>query len=297
MTPVDGVDARRERPHFAGGQAILRDVERDIDADAAPYPVRLHRLDALRPVHDAGEVEQLVRIVRDLEEPLIHLAPDDDVARALALAVHDLLVCEHRLAGGAPVHRRGRPVGQPLLVHPQEEPLIPCVVLRLARNHLAAPVVHRAHRLQLPAHALDVVHRPARRMDAAIDRRILRGQAERIESHRMQHVVAAHAHEASVRVGWRHRIPVPDVQIARGIRVHRQRVPPGTRIVVAHLVQRIVGPPPLPLGIDLAGVISQRRHPLTSRHRLLRIRLGWNPSLTDAERPRRYREGFRSLLP
>ena len=247
-------------------EAVLRDVERDVDALAAAYPVGLHRLDAFGPVDDAGEVQQFVGVVGDAEEPLVHLAADDDVAGALALAVDDLLVGEHGLAGGAPVDGGRSAVGEALLVHLEEEPLVPGVVVRLAGDDLPVPVVDRAHRAELVAHAVDVPHRPDGRVDAAVDRGVLRRKTERVEPHGVEDVVAAHAHEAGVGVGWGHGVPVADVEVAGGVGVHGEGVPPGAGVVVVHLVEVVVGPPLLPLAVYLARVVAERGHALAGRH-------------------------------
>ena len=61
-------------------------------------------------------------------------------------------------------------------------------------------------------------------MHTIFDRRIFRGQTERIEAHWEQHVVAFHPHITRARIRRSHRIPVTDVQVTAGIRQHGQRV-------------------------------------------------------------------------
>ena len=116
---------------LAGGVA-QREV--DLGAFAAADPVRLHRLDALGPARQLVEVvEQLLRVVGDLEVPLLELALLDHALAAPAHAVaDDLLVGEHRRAARAPVHRRGLALDQAALPDLQEDPLAPAVVVDVA---------------------------------------------------------------------------------------------------------------------------------------------------------------------
>ena len=62
------------------------------------------------------------------------------------------------------------------------------------------------------------------RVDVALDGGVLGGQTEGIEAHREQDVVALHAHEAGAGVRRGHGVPVADVEVARGVGQHRQRV-------------------------------------------------------------------------
>ena len=175
------------------------------------------------------------------------------------LPVYDLLVGQHRVARGAPVGRRVVPVGQAGLVELQEQPLVPAVVLRRRRVDLPVPVVHRAQHPQLAAHVLDVAPRPYGGVHAVLDRRVLRRQPEGVEPHGVHHVVPAHPHVPRVGVRRRHRVPVPDVQVAGRVRVHGELVPLGARVVVVHPVDPAVRPPLLPLGLDVGGVVLQVR--------------------------------------
>ena len=185
-------------------------------------------------------------------------------------AVHHLLVGEHGLASGAPVDGSRGAVGEPLLVHLEEEPLVPGVVVRLAGDDLPAPVVDRAHGTQLVAHALDVPHRPDVGVDAPVDGGVLSRKAECVEPHGVEDVVAAHPHEARVGVGRGHGVPVADVEVTGGVGVHRERVPPWAWIVVVHLVEVVVGPPLLPLAVNRCRVVAEWGHTLAGGHASLR---------------------------
>ena len=116
----------------AGGRPRgVGDRHRELGAFGAADPVALHREHAVGPVERVEVVEQLLGVVGDPEEPLLEVAHLHEVARALAGAVgQDLLVGQHGLAAGAPVHRRGRAVGQARLEEAQEDPLGPADVGR-----------------------------------------------------------------------------------------------------------------------------------------------------------------------
>ena len=79
------------------------------EADQQPFraadPVLLHQPDLVRPAVERVErLEQLLRIVADLEHPLVEVALLDLGARAPAAAVDHLLVGEHGLVDRIPVH-------------------------------------------------------------------------------------------------------------------------------------------------------------------------------------------------
>src|SRR4029453_17567910 len=84
--------------------------------------------------------------------------------------INDLLVGEHGLIPRTPVHRRALAVGQIALEHPDEQPLVPLVVLGIARRELALPRVADTEPLELPFHVRDVGARRFLWMNAATDR-------------------------------------------------------------------------------------------------------------------------------
>ena len=96
------VGARREHGDALVGGLVGLVAERELDlgAFAAADPVGLHALDALGPAGQLVEiVEEPLRVVGDLEVPLLELALLDHALAAPALAVaDDLLVGEHRRA-------------------------------------------------------------------------------------------------------------------------------------------------------------------------------------------------------
>ena len=107
---------------------VVADVvrEREAHAVALADPVGLHQLHALGPAgHLVEAVEQLVGVVGDPQVVHRDLALFDRRAGAPAAAVDHLLVGEHRLVDRVPVDDAGLLVGDALLEHLQEQPLVP----------------------------------------------------------------------------------------------------------------------------------------------------------------------------
>ena len=114
----------------AAGQLLPRSAaEHDLGAFRATDPVGLLDPDRLRPI-DPAEVEQLVGVLGDAEEPLLQvpLLDERSAAPAAALDAHDLFARE-RAVVGAPVDGCLGPVGQARFEELQEDPLVPAVVL------------------------------------------------------------------------------------------------------------------------------------------------------------------------
>ena len=247
--PVDRVGSRGKDTDRLDPLRI--DRECDLGALRAADPVGLHQPDRLRPV-DAGEVEQLVGVPGDAEEPLLKVALDDrrSASPAAALRAQDLLARQDHLVLGAPVDGGHRPVRQPGLIELRKQPLRAAVVVWVAGDHLPGPVEHATRGPELRAHALDVLVRPGGGMYALVDRRVLGRQPEAVKPHWEHDVEALHAAHARHHVRPRHRVPVTDVQIARGIRVHRQQVVLGSLVLVAGQVQPVGFPALAPHGLE-----------------------------------------------
>lgn len=253
---VQRVRSGREDPDLL---VTALDLEVDVGADRPADPVALHLDDLLRP--EALEliqiVEQAVGVLGDLEVPLRELLLDHLGAAALAMPVDDLLVGEHRLVVRAPVDRTLLAVSQPLLVQLLEQPLVPGVVLGVARMEHAAPVERDAVLVQALLLLGDVVVRPCAGVGTALDGGVLSGQAEAVPADRVQHVVTAVPPEAGHDVGVEVVLGVPHVKVARGVREHREDVLAGTLVVIAAGPEGIgVCPGALPLRLHGVGVVS-----------------------------------------
>ena len=95
------------------GFAVPAIAKRTLRPFAAPDPVALQQLEALRPVEAVEFVDQALGIGGDAQHPLAHRARYDRKAADLALAVDDFFVGQHGAELGAPVHRRLSDVGEP----------------------------------------------------------------------------------------------------------------------------------------------------------------------------------------
>ena len=244
-----------------GGRDAVDVGQREVDLGAlgAADPVGLHRADALGPLalEELEVVEELLGVVGDLEVPLGERALLGDGAAAPALAVDDLLVGEDRLAARAPVHRRGVAVDQALLPHLEEDPLAPLVVLGVAGVEHAVVVIGEAHAAHGLGGLVDVLVRPDARLRVVLDGGVLRGQAEGVVAHGVQHVEAAHAGLAGHGVADGVVAGVAHVQVAGGVREHLEHVLLGLARVLFGLVELVGLPGRLPLGLDGLGVVGR----------------------------------------
>ena len=251
----------------AGLEVIGRAGEDDLGALGSADPVGLHRLDRLGP-DQTGEVEQLVGVLGGPQVPLLEFALLDPGAAAPAMAVRAFdLLAGQRAVVGAPVHGRLGAVGEAGFEEPQEDPLVPAVVLGLAGDDLGVPIPAGAHRAQLAAHPVYVLQSPLVRVDLVLDRGVLGRQAEGVEADRLEDVLAVHAVEAAQGVRRRLHVPVTDVQIPRRVVVHRQQVVLGPGIVgQVRVVEPKLRPAPLPSRLDGRWLVAVDAGALCCRH-------------------------------
>ena len=242
--------------------AELLAAERDLGTLRAPDPVALHPLDVLGPVDRVEVGDEAVRVVGDAEEPLLELTDLHERAGALAAPVDDLLVGQDGLLDRVPVDRGLLAVGEAVLEQLQEDPLRPAVVARLVRAELARPVDRDAPLAELPLEGGDRLLRRLARMLAGADRVVLRGQAERVVAHRVQHPAAGAPVEVRDGVADGVDLQVPDVRLAAGVRQHLEHVGLRPRVVgvVGDLPGVLVRPHLLPAGLDLGRVVAVVGH-------------------------------------
>ena len=249
----DRVDARRE-----DFDRIVRALDREAHARAfrSPDPVPLHRQDFFGPLRQPfGRLQQIVRVVGDLEEPLLEILLHHRRAAAPARAVDDLFVGEHGVVDRTPVHGRAPAIGQALLEHAREQPLVPVVVVRQAGRQLALPRVADPETLQLPLHVGDVAERGRFGVDAALDRGVLRGQAERVPPERVQDVETLQPLQPRDDVADDVVANVPDVRVPGGIREHFEAVELRLRRIFGDFKGAGLGPVRLPFPVQFLRVI------------------------------------------
>ena len=125
---------------------------------------------------------------------------------------------------GAPVDGRLLAVGQVALEELQEQPLRPAVVLGSCAETSRSQSIAQPSAAHLLPDPRDVALGDLARMAALLDRRVLGGQAERVEAHRPQDRVAVAAAEVRDDVPERVVQDVPHVQVAGGVRQHLEHV-------------------------------------------------------------------------
>ncbi len=198
---------------------------------------------------------------------------------ALAGPLDHLLVGQYGLARGAPVDRRFLLVGETLLVELKEEPLRPFVVVGPAGDHLPGPVDGHAQPPELPVDGGDGRFGEAARRLPGLDGHVLGVQTEGVVPHGMKHPLPLVAAEAGDDVAHGVVLDVPHVRAARRVGEHLEDVggvrplapgsrPPGPRPRRASVRDRVgddegllLFPDPLPLGLDLLGIVLARHAP------------------------------------
>ena len=128
-------------------------------------PVGLHQPDLLRPANKTSQrLEQVLRIVGDLEHPFRLLALLDHGAGAPTAPVDHLLVGEHRPVDRVPIDLVRLAVDQAGLAHGEKQPLLLVVIVEVASGEFTPPVESQADGFELAPHRVDVVVGPFRRM-------------------------------------------------------------------------------------------------------------------------------------
>ena len=202
-----------------------RDHQVELGPLGAADPVALHGLDPVGPLEVVEGVEQLVGVGGDAEEPLLEVALDHQVARALAGPVgQHLLVGQDRLAPRAPVDRGDGPVGQPGLQQLAEDDLVPADVLGIVAVDLAAPVVDGAQRDERLLQLGDAGVGEDPGVGPGPDGRVFGRQAEGVETDRREHGLAGHGLVPDHQVAEGVVADVALVGRARRVGVHAQRV-------------------------------------------------------------------------
>ena len=222
-----------------------------------PVPLRLLR--RRRPIERVEVVQQPLGVVRDAEEPLFEEALFNQRAAPFTAAIDHLLVREHGLVGRAPVHRAGLLVREAALEQLQEDPLRPLVVGRVGRVHRVRPVHHQSRAVELAPEVRDIARDQFRRMHADLQREVLRVDAERVISQRLEYTLPLQALEPRVDITSGEREEVPDVQPLGGrIREHHQRVVRLLRVREVGLMRAPLGPTLPPPCFDRRWVVAER---------------------------------------
>ena len=253
--------------HFDDVVAAGRFTSRQCEADQQPLraadPIRLHQPHLVRPaVERLKRIEQVFRIVGDLEHPFRLLALLDERARPPAASVDHLLVGEHGLVDRVPIHFPLLAVDEASLEQVEKQLLLLVVVVEVAGRELPAPVERQPHALELAAHGGDVVVGPFGGMDATLDRRVLRRQAERVPAHGVEHVVPAGAHIARNHVAHGVIADMAHMDAPGGVWEHFKNIVFGTRIILARVEQPTALPELLPAWLRFTRIVAIGGHDL-----------------------------------
>ena len=226
---VEGVRAGGEHRHRL---CPTLDRELHLGTSGAADPVALHAQDLVRPgaLKLRHVVQQPVGVVGDPQVPLGQLALGHQRVAAFAATVDHLLVGQDGLAVGAPVDVGRLAVGQAAVVHLQEEPLVPVVVLGVAGVEGAVPVEGAGITAHGGPLGGDVLVGPGGWVHPTLDRRVLGRQAEGVPADGVQHIESPLHPEAGQDVAERVRLGVTHVQVAGGVREHVEDVLGGARV-------------------------------------------------------------------
>ncbi len=231
--------------------------ERDLSAFGSADPIGLLLLDALGPTLKLIEVVQkFLCVIGDLEVPLRKIALLDLAVATPAAALGDLFVGKNSAAAGAPIHRRVAALDQTALPELLENPLAPAIILGIASNNGAVPVVREAHALEAGLLRLDIGVRPLCGMAVMFDSRVLGRKAERVPAHGMKHVETLHAAIARNDVADGVVADMTHVNVARRVREHLEDVLFRTVVALTHLVDARLFPRLLPTRLDLVRIVS-----------------------------------------
>ena len=253
-----GVGARGE---YCDGLAVVlafgrNQLEINFGTFGATDPVCLHLLNRFRPAFQLVKiVQQLLGIIGDFVVPLGKIALFNGTMAAPAFAFGYLLVCQNRFAVGAPVDRAIAALYQTALVHLQEDPLTPAIVLRVAGNNGAIPVIGKAHALETGLLRFDVGIRPLSRMGIVLDGCVFCRQTKRIPAHWMQHVVTTHSVIASCYVADGVIANMAHVNVARRVREHLEHIALRLAGILRCLMCACFGPHLLPTRLNLVRIV------------------------------------------
>ena len=234
--------------------AARRESEVHIRTFAAADPVTLHLFSALGPIQLVQATQELLRVLRDPEHPLLEGTPHTRVSTDLGLAINDLLVGEGRAELGAPPDGLFLLIGETAIEQLLEDPLGPFVIAGIGRVHFPVPVVRKPERLQLFSKTHDVAFYRDLRVRARLAGVLFRRQPEGIPADRMENVEPPHALVSGDDIGRRVSFRVSHVEaFAARVREHVEDVEFRACAVDirSHTKDLVVLPVALPLGFYL----------------------------------------------
>ncbi len=236
----------------------------------------------------AESLQQFVREVGDLQEPLAQLALLDQRARSPAATVYDLLVGQHGHIDRIPIDRRFLAIDQPGAEQVEKQCLFVTVIIRLAGGEFAAPVDRQPEPTELRLHRRDIRAGPRAGIDGAFHRGVLRRHTKRIPPHRVQDFAPLHSPETGEHVAHHVVAPVPDMDPSGRIRKHLQHISSRLGRGIVSLEGLALVPDLLPRRVRLQRVEPRRHDRTLSRPRRRGACRGpWSGSGPPASAPSR----------
>ena len=176
----------------------------------------------------------------------------DLASASLANSALRLFVCKHGVAGRTPVYGSFLAICKSLFVELKEHPLRPLIVVGHARFDFVIPIVHCADAFELSFHRSDVFKGAFFGMNTRFYGIVFSRQTERVESHRLKHLVSLHAFETRKRIGRAVIVPMSRVKFrAGGIGKHFKTIILFVYSRTVELVKPGVRPNLLPFAFNL----------------------------------------------
>ena len=175
-------------------EVCINNVHLEMDSFGSAYPVPLHCDNTFRPsVKIVKAVCEFLRIIRYPYKPLFQSALNNRSAAAPTDTVtYYLFVCKHCLAVFTPVDRCVLAVYKPLFIELEEKPLIPFIVIYVARLYPASPVVAVTCSLQLPGHMFNIAPCPFSRGEFHFYGCVFSRHSKSIKTHGVENIVSLH---------------------------------------------------------------------------------------------------------
>ena len=225
-------------------------------------PVDLLELDVFGIVHIVEAVKELVRIFGNAQIPYV-LGKLDDIAVAdVALAALGVFIGQDYLAVRAVIDQCGITEHETVLEELKEDPLCPLIVFGICGIDGPVIVKGETDALQLSCEFLDINVCDHTGMGIGLDRIVLCGQTESIESDGHQDVIALHSSLSGDDFNAGISLDVAYVHAcSRRIGEFHQSVELGLFGEIHGLEDAGIRPLLLPLGLDLLKIVIHNRAP------------------------------------
>ena len=259
-----------------------RRFERHLRARRTSYPVRLSGFYLLEIINAVEVVKQLLRIVCDLQHPLIFYFMNDLAMAALAGAIHYLLIRENDLAVRAPVDVHFFFIRKSGFEQLEENPLCPFEVVGVGGVYLTFPVERQTQHFELISEPIDIALGDFCGVYLVFDSVVLGRQTESVPAHREQYIIALHTALSRDDIHCGIRTRVSNVQtLARRVRELYQSIIFGFCVVVFRVECVVFVPVILPFAFNGGEIVF---HLFLSFHiKVLNIHINFTTNRADCQ--------------